>query len=95
MMCGITLNAKSTWKNWAGNIDGLSEYLNDELWTADSVTGNGSGSYTFSTWKAEEYLAHNWDILTEALEEFGMLEDDVTGEWYAITARNSALFIFV
>lgn len=24
-----------------------------------------------------------------------LLQDDVTGEWYAITARNSALYIFV
>lgn len=40
------------------------------LWIADSVTGNGSGSYTFSTWKAEEYLCHNWDLLEEALDAF-------------------------
>lgn len=26
--------------------DKLEEYLNDTLWTEDSVTGNGSGSYT-------------------------------------------------
>ena len=45
--------------------------LNDELWTDDSVTGNGSGSYTFSAWQAEEYLAHNLDLLADALEEFG------------------------
>lgn len=45
--------------------------LNDALWCEDSVTGNGSGSYTFSTWKAEENLCHNLDLLQEALEEFG------------------------
>lgn len=28
--------------------DELFETLNDNLWTADSVTGNGSGSYTFN-----------------------------------------------
>ena len=37
----------------------------------DSVTGNASGSYTFNAWKAEEYLCHNWDLLAEAIEEFG------------------------
>lgn len=47
------------------------EQLHDDMWTADSVTGNGSGSYTFSTWKAEENLCHNMDLLREALEEFG------------------------
>lgn len=49
----------------------LEEALNDELWTADSVTGNASGSYYCNAWKAEEALAHNWDLLAEALTEFG------------------------
>lgn len=44
--------------------------LEDEMFVADSVTGNASGSYTFSTWKAEEYLCHNSDLLKEALESF-------------------------
>ena len=52
-------------------IDDLSDSLQDELWTADNVTGNASGSYTFSTWQAEEYICHNLDLLAEALEEFG------------------------
>lgn len=51
--------------------DNFEERLHDDLWTNDSVTGNGSGSYTFSTWKAEEYLCHNLDLLSEALNEFG------------------------
>lgn len=51
--------------------DELAEYLNDELWTVDSVTGNASGSYTFNTWTAEEYLCHNLDLLGEVLREFG------------------------
>ena len=51
--------------------DELEQKLNDDLWTDDSVTGNGSGSYTFSKWTAEEYLCHNFDLLSEALQEFG------------------------
>lgn len=62
---------------WKGNRDGLEEKLNDELWTVDSVTGNTSGSYTFNTWEAEENLAHNWDLLAEALDEFGQDGTDV------------------
>lgn len=50
--------------NWA-------EELHDDMWTADNVTGNGSGSYTFNTYEAEENLCHNMDLLQEALEEFG------------------------
>ena len=45
--------------------------LYDELFIADSVTGNASGSYTFSTYEAEENIAHNMDLLREAIEEFG------------------------
>ena len=49
----------------------LEEIANDELWVNDSVTGNGSGSYTFSTWQAEENLCHNMDELEYACDEFG------------------------
>lgn len=42
----------------------------DELFIADSVTGNGSGSYTFNAWEAEEYLCHNLDLFQEAAFEF-------------------------
>ncbi len=45
--------------------------LYDEMWTDDSITGNASGSYTFSTYQAEENIAHNMDLLREAIEEFG------------------------
>ena len=59
------------------NLEELEEKLNDDLWTVDSVTGNASGSYWFSAWKAEEALSHNWDLLAEALEEFGQDGTDV------------------
>lgn len=52
-------------------LEELEEKLNDDLWTVDSVTGNGSGSYTFSSYQAEENLCHNLDLLGEALTEFG------------------------
>lgn len=47
------------------------EILYDELFLSDAVTGNASGSYTFSTYQAEQNLCHNLDLLKEALEEFG------------------------
>lgn len=55
--------------------EALEEALNDALWAADSVTGNASGSYYCNAYMAEEALAHNWDLLAEALAEFG--EDGV------------------
>lgn len=51
--------------------DEWEQELNDDLWTADNVTGNASGSYYCNTWKAEEAIAHNWDILADAIAEFG------------------------
>ena len=53
------------------SLEELEEKLNNDLWTVDSVTGNGSGSYTFNRYQAEEYICHNLDLLAEALEEFG------------------------
>ena len=53
------------------NREELEEVADDELWINDSVTGNASGSYTFSTWQAEENLCHNMDELEEACDEFG------------------------
>ncbi len=67
-------------KEWKGNRDGLEEKLNDDLWVCDSVTGNASGSYYCNNWKAEEALAHNWDLLAEALTEFGQDGTDVLKE---------------
>lgn len=57
------------------DLNEMKEDLNEKLFVEDSVTGNASGSYTFNTWKAEEYLCHNLDLLAEANEEFGGSSD--------------------
>lgn len=67
-------------EDYTEDRDGLEEYLNDTLWTEDGVTGNASGSYYCNAWKAEEALSHNWDLLAEALEEFGQDGTDVLKE---------------
>ena len=75
---------------WKGNRDGLEEKLNDDLWTVDSVTGNASGSYYCNAWRAEEALAHNWDVLEEALAEFdqdGVNVIEKGAEWADVTIR--------
>lgn len=67
---------------------GFEQKLNDDMWISDSITGNASGSYTFSTWKAEEYLCHNYDLLMEAMSEFGCSPSDYKGaEWGDVTIR--------
>ena len=72
------------------NREELEEVANDELWVDDRVTGNGSGSYTFSRWKAEENLCHNMDELEDACNEFGQdIGEDVRqgAEYCDVTIR--------
>lgn len=56
------------------DIEETYEKIYDGAWVSDSVTGNASGSYFCNTWKAEEALCHNLDLLSEAFEAF--CEDD-------------------
>lgn len=58
-------------KAYSSNREDIELQLNEDLWVEDSVTGNGSGSYTFNAWQAEENICHNLDLLAEALEAFG------------------------
>jgi hypothetical protein len=74
--------------------DEFAEKLNDEMWVADEVTGNGSGSYTFDRMKAREYVLNDIDTVREALREFGTEADtiaekflDEEWEYFDVTAR--------
>ena len=71
------------------DLDDFSEELNDDLWTVDSVTGNASGSYFFNTWRAEEAICHNLDLLGEAMREFCCDVDALSkgAEWCDVTIR--------
>ena len=61
-------------KELADDFDELGEKLHNEMWMADSVTGNRSGSYTCNTCQAEENLCHNLDLIQEVASEFGELD---------------------
>lgn len=74
--------------------DEWQEELHDELWVNDCVTGNASGSYTFNSWKAKEYVTDNGTLLREALEEFCVDSDtiaekflDEEWEYFDVTIR--------
>lgn len=74
--------------------DALAEYLNDELWTADNVTGNASGSYTFSRYKAQQFVMADQDTVMEALKEFCVDAETIAEnflsqnwEYFDVTAR--------
>lgn len=70
--------------------DEMEQVLYDDLWIDDAVTGNASGSYYCNAWAAENALAHNWDLLQEALETFSC--EDINpiargSEWCDVTIR--------
>ena len=58
-----------------GRDDDLSNWIYDEVWTEDSVTGNGYGWYDTEE-KCSEYLSNNFDLLYTAAREYNM-DDDV------------------
>lgn len=72
------------------NREELQDRLYDELFVEDSVTGNASGSYTFSTYQAEMNLVGNTDLLHSALMAFAELDVDILekgAEWCDVTIR--------
>ena len=72
------------------DMDEAYNALYDDLWMSDSVTGNASGSYTCNTYKAEEYLCHNMELLINACYEFGQLIGDAVergAEYCDVTIR--------
>lgn len=79
---------------WTEDREGLEQQLNDDLWTADSVTGNGSGSYTFNRVQASLYVLDNMDLLQKAINEFATDPATVGNkfisedwEWFDVTIR--------
>ena len=56
------------------DMDELRDELYDNLWSEDSVTGNGSGSYTFNREKAKEYVSDNLDLMVEAYKDLDSIE---------------------
>lgn len=80
--------------DWTEDRGGLEQQLNDDLWTADSVTGNGSGSYTFNMVQASLYVLDNMDLLQKAINEFATNPTTVGDkfisedwEWFDVTIR--------
>lgn len=46
--------------------------LYDGMFIDDAITGNGSGSYTFSTAQAKEYVLGDFDAVMSAYREYDM-----------------------
>lgn len=88
---------KDYW-NWDEmDADEKRECLNEQLWCDDSVTGNGSGSYTFNAAKALENIKDNEDLIADAVSEFGIDAETVAKhltdwEYWDVTIRCSLLW---
>ena len=72
----------------------LEDKLYNELFLADGVTGNGSGSYTFNSYKAKEYIMDNVELLKEDSNEFCLDREDIADrflredfEYFDVTIR--------
>lgn len=74
--------------------DNTRDSLYDDLFVNDSVTGNASGSYTFNSFKAGEYVKDNIDLCRESLQEFCVDADTIAEkfleeewEYFDVTIR--------
>lgn len=57
----------------------LYDALTDDLWVDDSVTGNGSGSYTMNREEAKGYVVDNMELVADVMNEFS-IESDYVGK---------------
>lgn len=80
------------------DVEEFRVHLDERLWVEDSVTGNGSGSYTFSREDAKENVLANLDLLHEAMEDFEVTDEEIgkrfmadDWEWFDVVIRCSLL----
>lgn len=71
-----------------GDYVELYEDLYEIFWIDDSITGNGSGSYTFDEHYASECLVGNYSLLKEALNDFCEFPlTDISAQVFDVTIR--------
>lgn len=56
------------------------EFLRDELWSEDNITGNGPNGYATEE-ECEEFLCHNWDLVIEGFDTFGVSFPDLRAQY--------------
>ena len=76
------------------DVEEFRVHLDERLWVEDSVTGNGSGSYTFSREDAKANVLANLDLLHEAMEDFEVTDEEIgkrfmadDWEWFDVVIR--------
>lgn len=80
------------------DVEEFRVHLDERLWVEDSVTGNGSGSYTFSREDAKANVLANLDLLHGAMEDFEVTDEEIgkrfmadDWEWFDVIIRCSLL----
>lgn len=58
--------------NWDNYAEDYKEDIIDELWTVDTITGNGPDGCYASETECKEFISGNLDLMFEALDEFGV-----------------------
>ena len=62
------------------NREEAADFLRDKLWAEDDITGNGPNGYASET-KCEEFLCHNWDLVIEGFDTFGVSIPDLQAQY--------------
>lgn len=87
-------------ENWSYLEDKTTEEIQDDLFLADTVTGNGSGSFTFSAYEAQQNISElifDEDFINALQWSFGQDLGDLIkkgAEAVDVTARCLALYEF-
>ena len=90
---GTVYNIAEDADNDNNSRDDLIEKLNEDMWIADSVTGNASGSYTFNTWKARCNLWNNEELIEEVTKEFEITPENASSsEFMDVSIRCYLLY---
>jgi hypothetical protein len=85
---------------WAYNmadytdVEDFEQHLYDDMFIADEITGNASGSYFCNSNEAKEAVLYDMGTVREALIEFGCSAEEIGDrflnedwEWLDVTAR--------
>lgn len=66
---------------YKSNMENISDVI-ELIFCDDSITGNGSGSYTFSRYEARKNVLENLDEIIEACRNYGYSDKDLLNNMY-------------
>ena len=67
--------------DYKSDMEGIADVIN-LIFCDDSITGNGSGSYTFSRYEARKNVLENLDEIIEAYRNYGYSDKDLLNTMY-------------